>query len=255
MPARSKKQQRLFAMALAAKRGKTIHSDKVNSMAESMSEKTLHDFAATARKHLPEKKAAHPLVESTLGRLFGSNYIPSPRNGEDMYDAFLRRNRDISLANIQSEQFANNPLFQRLGINKHPITKAIGYFGGSSAGQPLSNIIGGNPSAAAEHIHNAMNSPQFMQSFGRVGTGTAGEANNIVNALKHSFYKKAEQLIGGEGDNQPDSRYPKKELRKGVAHEQEHTKSKSIAKEIAKDHLEERKDYYTALAKAKIGNY
>jgi hypothetical protein len=37
-----------------------------------------------------------------------------------------------------------------------------------------------------------------------------------------------------------------------VAHESEHTDNRSIAKEIAKDHLKERKDYYTRLAKAKI---
>jgi hypothetical protein len=64
----------------------------------------------------------------------------------------------------------------------------------------------------------------------------------------------SEQLHGGEGDYAKDNEFPKKELAKGVSHESEHTDNRNIAKEIAKDHLKERKDYYTRLAKAKIGS-
>jgi hypothetical protein len=73
--------------------------------------------------------------------------------------------------------------------------------------------------------------------------------------LADSLFKKAiEKLKGGAADNMADSRYSKKELSKGIKHEGEHTKDKHIAKEIAKDHLEERKNYYTMLAKTKIGS-
>jgi hypothetical protein len=57
MPAKSEAQQRLMGMALAAKRGKGHFSRKIHEIADSMSEKQLHDFAATKHKGLPPKKA------------------------------------------------------------------------------------------------------------------------------------------------------------------------------------------------------
>jgi len=133
MPAKSESQQRLFGMALAAKRGKGHMSGKVKELADSMSEKQLHDFAATKHDGLPEKKAE-----------------------------FIAR----------------------------------------------------------------------------------------VLAIKQA----AEKLKGGEGDNKSDNLFNKQELKKGVKHEHEHTDDNGIAKEIAKDHLSERNDYYTALVKAKMGS-
>lgn len=133
MPAKSESQQRLFGMALAAKRGKGNMPAKAKELASSMSEKQLHDFAATKHDNLPEKKAE-----------------------------FIAR----------------------------------------------------------------------------------------VLAIKQA----AEKLKGGEGDCKPDSSFNRKELDKGVEHEHEHTDDNSKAKEIAKDHLSERADYYTALAKAKLGS-
>ena len=50
MPSKSKAQQHLMGMALAAKRGKGHYSGKVNEVAESMSEKQLEDFAKTNNK-------------------------------------------------------------------------------------------------------------------------------------------------------------------------------------------------------------
>ena len=132
MPARSESQQRLFGMALAAKRGKGNMPAKAKELASSMSEKQLHDFASTKHDNLPEKKSE-----------------------------FIAR----------------------------------------------------------------------------------------VLAIKRA----AEKLNGGEADNKPDSLFDKQELKKGVKHEHEHTSDTSKAKEIAKDHLSERGDYYTALAKAKLG--
>lgn len=134
MPSKSKAQQRIMGMALAAKRGKGHFSDRIHEIAHSMSEKQLRDFAKTKSKNLPEKK------------------------GEDW--SFI---------------------------------KSVLY-----------------------------------------------------------FKKQAEELKGGKGDKLKDSYFNKKELAKGVEHEKEHTKNLALAKEIAKDHLSERKDYYTALDKANI---
>jgi len=136
MPAKSEAQQRLMGMALAAKRGKGHFSGKVQEVAKGMTEKQLHDFAATKHKGLPEKKAAQ-------GILF--------ELGKTMYQK-------------QAE----------------------------------------------------------------------------------------EKLKGGIGDDKTDQVFLSSELMRGVKHEGEHTKNKSIAKEIAKDHLTENKHYYTALAKAHI---
>lgn len=64
--------------------------------------------------------------------------------------------------------------------------------------------------------------------------------------------QKKDLLSGGKADKMKDKEFPKKELAKGQKHELEHVKNKRIAKEIAKDHLTERKDYYTALDKADL---
>lgn len=56
-----------------------------------------------------------------------------------------------------------------------------------------------------------------------------------------------EILEGGKGDNKPDSKFNPEKLKEGIKHEREHTKKKQIAKEIAKDHLTEDKDYYERL--------
>jgi glycerol-3-phosphate cytidylyltransferase-like family protein len=58
---------------------------------------------------------------------------------------------------------------------------------------------------------------------------------DIVAHLKHSKV--------------PDSKFDKKELNKGIKVEMEHTRSKKVAKAIAKAHLTESKDYYKKLAK------
>jgi len=55
--------------------------------------------------------------------------------------------------------------------------------------------------------------------------------------------------MGGLADGKPDGQYPRKQLRRGIRVEREHTSSKRTAKEIAKDHLEEHPSYYTALEK------
>ena len=55
----SKKQQRLFGMALAMRRGESDRgSEKVASLAADLSQKKLRDFAKTKHKGLPEKKGS-----------------------------------------------------------------------------------------------------------------------------------------------------------------------------------------------------
>lgn len=44
-------------------------------------------------------------------------------------------------------------------------------------------------------------------------------------------------------------KYDKKELKKGMNVEKEHSKNKKVQKVIAKNHLDERKDYYKRLKK------
>ena len=77
MPAKSKKQQKFFALVRAAQKGKidpSKVSEKVKQVAENISEESAHHFAATKRKGLPEeKKASSPLdymfVSGFLSRL------------------------------------------------------------------------------------------------------------------------------------------------------------------------------------------
>ena len=60
MPAKSKAQQKAAGAALAAKRGDLKKSDlqgASRSMEKSMSEKELHELAATKRKGKPEHKS------------------------------------------------------------------------------------------------------------------------------------------------------------------------------------------------------
>ena len=67
--------------------------------------------------------------------------------------------------------------------------------------------------------------------------------------LEHIVKAAEEELKGGKADNMPDSAFPQSQLDKGMKVETEHTESKPVAKEIAKDHLEESPKYYTELNK------
>jgi hypothetical protein len=80
------------------------------------------------------------------------------------------------------------------------------------------------------------------------------QPNSVSYATKHGGYsieKSKEKIVGGLGDNRPDSDFDPKELRKGIKVEMEHTKDPKIAKEIAKDHISEfpRGGYYENLDK------
>lgn len=65
MPAKSKKQQRLFGMALAYKRGELDDaSDEVKELANSMSEKQLKDFAKIKVKDTQKKARVNPFTQN-----------------------------------------------------------------------------------------------------------------------------------------------------------------------------------------------
>lgn len=61
--------------------------------------------------------------------------------------------------------------------------------------------------------------------------------------------REPERLTGGKADQRPDSDFDPEALAKGVKVEAEHTDDPEQAREIAKDHLSERADYYDQLAK------
>jgi len=57
------------------------------------------------------------------------------------------------------------------------------------------------------------------------------------------------KLAGGEADGQPLTKFDLNQLLMGIKVELEHTSDRSLALEIATDHLEEIPDYYTRLKK------
>ena len=78
------------------------------------------------------------------------------------------------------------------------------------------------------------------------------EGSYVSSYLLRKF---AEEIPGGLAEGEPDSKYPKTQLRMGTKVEKEHTGDKAKAKEIAKDHLEEDKKYYTKLKKIEGGSH
>jgi hypothetical protein len=78
--------------------------------------------------------------------------------------------------------------------------------------------------------------------------------NYNLNKYREWLNEDKEKLKGGLGDNKPDSAFDKKQLAIGVEDETgEHTKSKQIGKEIAKDHLSKDPEYYKKAEKAGLG--
>jgi hypothetical protein len=67
-------------------------------------------------------------------------------------------------------------------------------------------------------------------------------------------YLLEDLLPGGKGDNLNDADVNPTELRKGIKVELEHIKDPNKAKEIAKDHLAEKPEYYTRLARAGLAD-
>ena len=66
---------------------------------------------------------------------------------------------------------------------------------------------------------------------------------------KHlEVYIMEEKIKGGLAEGKKSSDFPKDQIDKGIKVELEHTGDKDLAEEIAKDHLEENKQYYNYLA-------
>jgi hypothetical protein len=61
--------------------------------------------------------------------------------------------------------------------------------------------------------------------------------------------KVPNKLHGGKADKIPTSAFPAKKVAQGASVEKEHTSSKTLAKEIARDHLTEDMNYYEKLRK------
>lgn len=87
----------------------------------------------------------------------------------------------------------------------------------------------------------------------------SGDANLAGSAERGSFNfhigktsptEKDDVIPGGKADMMDDEQFDKDQLEIGIAVEMEHTNDRDMAKEIAKDHLQEHPDYYTRLIKA-----
>lgn len=79
---------------------------------------------------------------------------------------------------------------------------------------------------------------------------SAAEFSRSGTKLSRSGQK--DLLSGGEADNLPDRDFSAAALIEGAEHEHEHTDNDQIAKEIAKDHLQEDPAYYKKVAAAEI---
>ena len=75
-----------------------------------------------------------------------------------------------------------------------------------------------------------------------------GPQQYIEYKEKKGREKNAAEIVrGGKADWMNDSRFSDKQLRMGISIEKEHTTNPRLAKEIAKDHLTEDRNYYTHL--------
>jgi hypothetical protein len=93
--------------------------------------------------------------------------------------------------------------------------------------------------------------------------GAPAVAQARMEALKHLIAQAAEKksaativdkLPGGGADHTPDSKFPPKSLAEGAKHEREHTDDEQVAKEIAKDHLQEDSAYYEKIKQIEKGS-
>ena len=74
-------------------------------------------------------------------------------------------------------------------------------------------------------------------------------ALKALDSLKKAIGIKDADLPVGKHNADPDDKFNAEELAMGIKIEMEHTENEDIAKAIAKDHLNELKDYYTRLKK------
>jgi hypothetical protein len=260
MPARSEAQQRLFGMALAAKRGKGHFSKKIQELSKSMSEKQLHDFAATKHEGLPEKKASWEHLPDYLKQI----YLKCKASGN--WSEWKEVNKNIAAKRVK----ANGVKKLLAPITEHHVPKMLesakpqkliqGELFPEFQSKLAASILHGLSKAAADinkefnHIFATKEKPLTDKRLSEnKPILPKDDFFKIPKHREHTTKIAKDMLHGGKADNMPDSRYNQKVLARGEHHEQEHTTNKMVAREIAKDHLEENKDYYKLLEKAKIG--
>jgi len=92
---------------------------------------------------------------------------------------------------------------------------------------------------------------EFDQFTGKVVEKMNSKTENYFDGLKGEQGLK-DLLIMNGFDSRPDADFDAAALAQGIQVELEHTNSIEIAKKIAKDHLEEDKNYYEKLAKLRL---
>jgi len=83
----------------------------------------------------------------------------------------------------------------------------------------------------------------------------ASQSNLLANYVQAKMGKMAakDRIQGGKAEGMSASEFPADQLRRGTEVEKEHTPDPAVAREIAKDHLEEFDNYYTELDKMEKG--
>lgn len=133
----------------------------------------------------------NPLINAAMHGLFGRNLMPEPRNGQDMYDSLIQRERSQHFMNLQSSGFSNNMLNQSLGLSG-PAATMVGRFAGSPDGglaRMLSPMVGGNPMAASMQTYASLSGASTMGAFGRLHSASESESQEVMNSLADNFYK------------------------------------------------------------------
>jgi hypothetical protein len=119
--------------------------------------------------NFPARTIPSPNVGDRIGSLLmGKNYIPSPIDGESMYDAMLRSDRNADMLEVSKNTFGNNPLFHRLGLNKGRLAPLLGiadYMTQGKLSSILSPINGGNTYQANKNIQEMLSNPSIMSQF------------------------------------------------------------------------------------------
>ena len=140
----------------------------------------------------PMREASFNSPAENIGSLlFGGNFVPSPRDGESIYDSMLRNKRSIELSKLQGNALAGNPILNRLGLPNNDITKAIGRGAAMFSpqiGEKMSPLLGGNPVQAVKNMMAKQAGLDLMQQAAHylpaVGGLAAGYAStNLLPKL------------------------------------------------------------------------
>lgn len=133
-------------------------------------EKEAYDLKVPAdvssMEHAPRDYSASNI--DILGNLLlGKNYIPLPRQGEDISDAFRRMENFRNAAEIQGNMLSHNPVLERLGADPEKV-KHIGKIMstlGVGIPKPLHPVLGGDVGKASRDIAEMQSNPSAMSQF------------------------------------------------------------------------------------------